>query len=68
MWADLPLVLGVDDVAGLIGANNVYAVRRAVQRGDLPEPAMVRPMRWSRADLERHLRFTTGPVQASRGR
>lgn len=58
-WSQLPLIVEWMQMADLIHVRSYDAVRAAVKRGAIPEPAMRHPMRWFRSDLERHMRFTT---------
>lgn len=64
-WAELPLYVDVVTVAAIYG-KSTRAIDRLVRLGrskDIPMPALTRPMRWSRADLQRHWErghFATG--------
>lgn len=54
-WDAVPLVVDVDTVCGIYGIGSYDALKRAIKAGDVPEPQFVRPMRWSKATLMRHL-------------
>lgn len=56
-WNALPLVLTWMEAGGVIHVTDYDGVRRAIKNGHLPEPTMTRPMRWSRAELQRHLGY-----------
>ncbi len=56
-WDQLPLVVEWEQAGALIHVTSYDGVKRAIKVGHLPEPNMTRPMRWSRADLQRHLHF-----------
>ena len=56
-WNSLPVVLTWQEAGEQILVRDYDGVRRAIKNGHLPEPTMTRPMRWSRAELQRHLGF-----------
>ncbi len=53
-WDHLPLVCTWTDCAQLIGVGSYDAVSAAVERGELPAPALLRPKRWYRHALQAH--------------
>lgn len=57
-FEQLPLWLTVEHIVALYG-RTPRAIERLVKLGrthELPAPALSRPMRWSREDVERHWR------------
>lgn len=51
-WSQLPLMVGLEQVAGLFG-RSTRSIERLVRLNRMrPMPYMTRPMVWSRADLE----------------
>lgn len=53
-WDELPLIVPIEQVCELYG-QSYYGIWRMVKahRG-IPQPMLTNPMRWSRADLQRH--------------
>lgn len=52
-WDELPLMVPMEKVCELYGLTEEGVYKRT-RRGGLPAPIVSHPMRWSRADLQRH--------------